>query len=255
MTFEEFSKLHQVDETVVKIPDFVPYNAELYETDESFTAPPSVDWRDRGVVSNVKDQKHCGSCYAMATISSIESQLILKTGKVVELSVQEIVDCARNYETFGCDGGLKFRVFDYVKDNSGITSALDYPYVGANGECKSSRNVKVPIKLKSFVELKPKDEEMLKQAVAQVGPIVVAMDINHESLMRYSGGIYYEPNCSDDTNHALLLVGYGNVNGTDFWIVKNSFGVKWGEGGFLRIARNLKNHCGIASESYYPEIS
>jgi len=83
---------------------------------------------------------------------------------------------------------------------------------------------------------------------------VISLDTNHESFMRYSSGIYYEPDCTDDTNHAALLVGFGSEQGQDYWTVKNSYGLSWGESGFIRIARNLDNVCGVTSDLLYPIV-
>lgn len=252
MTFKEFLKRNEVNEEIVQVPDDVPFDPVMFENDESIKIPFSFDWRDHGVVSRVKDQKSCGSCYAMATVDSIESHLMIKTGKLIELSVQEIVDCAGDFETWGCEGGIKFRVYDYIKIKGGLSTSIDYPFEGAQLGCKRSQFAAVPIHLKSYVEIPSNDEELLKLAVIKSGPIAVSIDINHESFMRYASGIYEEPNCTSNTNHAALLVGYGSEDGKDFWILKNSYGVIWGEAGYIRVARNPENLCGIASESFYP---
>lgn len=249
MTFEEFSR-----ETAVPSLSFVnvTFHPRAFEADRSEEIPASFDWRDFGAVSKVENQGNCGSCYAMAAVGSIESQLFIKTGISSSLSVQEVIDCARDYDALGCDGGIPFRVFDYVRDNVGISSDSNYRYRNANGECDRENYDKLPIVLKGYGEVASDDEDLLKHAVFKVGPILVAIDINHESFMRYRSGIYFEPDCSHEANHALLLVGYGNEKNVDYWIVKNSFGDKWGERGFMKIARNSESHCGIASEPIYP---
>lgn len=253
LTLEEFLKMNKLDEEIVDIPEEVPFNAVMFEVAENVEAPLSFDWRDHGVVSGVKNQQTCGCCYAIASVDSIESQIMMKTGKLLNLSVQEIIDCAGDYETFGCYGGIKHRVYDYIIDKKGLSLSADYPFEGVQSECKHSKFNQTPVHLKTYFYLPSNDEELLKHAVYKSGPISVSIDIDHESFMRYSSGVFNEPNCTTAPNHALLLVGYGRENGKDFWILKNSFGEKWGELGYMRIARN-ENLCGIASDSLYPLI-
>jgi C1A family cysteine protease len=98
----------------------------------------------------------------------------------------------------------------------------------------------------------PKGDEIeMKKSLVKHGPLIISIDHLNESFMRYKSGIYYEPNCTEQNSHAVLLVGYGSENGNDYWIVKNSFGKLWGENGFFRIARNKKNHCSIATDVYF----
>lgn len=257
MTFEEYSALFTANETVkamakkrVKGLKFEP-KVVFGVGDDDEEPPESLDWRKRGAVSKVKNQGRCGSCYAMATVGSIESHFFIKTGKLVDLSEQEIVDCSGDFTTFGCTGGISFRVLDYVKAKGGIRATKDYPYRGDVGECQVKGDIiEVPIESYGFVA--GEDENVLVKAVAKFGPLSVALDINHESFMRYSGGIYLEDECTDQVNHGALLVGYGSENGQDFWIIKNSFGSEWGEDGFLRMARNRGNGCGILTSPIFP---
>lgn len=252
MTFKEFSEANKVK---VVTPDNVPFHPETFKTDYNVDIPTSFDWREFGAVDKLKDQEKCGSCYAMATLDSLESQIFIKTGKSVTLSVQEVIDCAGEYETWGCEGGINFRVLDYVKDNGGISSADSYSYKGIHGKCARSEYPKIPLALKGFGEVETNDEELLKHAVVKVGPIIVSIDIDHESFMRYSTGVYNDPDCSRKSNHAVLLVGYGNENNQDYWLIKNSFGETWGEFGYMRLARNSDSHCGIAGEPIYPLVN
>lgn len=253
MAFDEFLFLNEVVNETEAIPTDFSFNPTTFKASEDFEAPEAFDWGDFGALAGVRDQMGCGSCYAIATVSAIESQIFIKTKKLCKLSVQEIVDCAGDHQTTGCDGGLEFRVFEYIRKN-GVSLSSDYSYEGAQGVCKSENLPKVSINLASYVELDPCDEELLKIAIAQVGPIVVSLDINHESFMRYSSGIYFEPDCTRRANHVALLVGYGSESGQDFWLIQNSFGVKWGVDGFMKLARNRDNHCGVASEAMYPII-
>lgn len=254
MTIEEFTFLNEVVNESKVIPDDFSFNPTTFTASDDFEAPESFDWRDCGALPRVRDQMGCGSCYAIATVAAVESQIFIKTNKLSELSVQEIVDCAGDNQTTGCDGGFELSVFEYVHEHGELSLSSDYNYEGAQGVCKSEELPKVSINLTSYVELEPCDEELLKIAIAQVGPIVVSLDINHESFMRYSSGTYFEPDCTRHTNHVVLLVGYGSENAEDFWVIQNSFGVKWGEEGFMKLARNRDSHCGVAIEAMYPII-
>lgn len=261
-TFKEFSEMFTPNDTMKEqaaqqrptlTESFEPevmYGLENDDDDEEL--PESFDWRALGAVTSVKNQGKCGSCYAMATVGSIESSFFIRTGKLVELSEQEIVDCAGDYQTFGCDGGHIFTVFEFVKAKGGLSTMADYPYTGEVGECQNTNRDEIPIKGYGIV-LYHNDEKVLMKALTKLGPIVVMFDINHESFMRYSSGIYFEEDCTIDVvNHAALLVGFGVKSGREFWIVKNSFGVKWGDDGYVRMARNRGNGCGILKAPIFP---
>ena len=105
------------------------------------------------------------------------------------------------------------------------------------------------------MEIDENDEEALKQAVATVGPVAVGIDGSLMSFIFYKAGFYYDPQCGKDANHAVLVVGYGTTEaGEEYWICKNSWGTDWGEEGYVRFARNKKNHCGIANQASFPVV-
>lgn len=105
-----------------------------------------------------------------------------------------------------------------------------------------------------YTELPFGSEDDLKEAVANKGPVSVAIDASHPSFFLYKSGVYYDPSCTQNVNHGVLVVGYGNLNGKDYWLVKNSWGINFGDKGYIRMARNSGNHCGIANYCSYPEI-
>lgn len=254
LTFDEFTKMNEI--ASVSLSLYRPLDHEIDENDNT-DVPPSFDWRTRGAISKVKDQKLCGACYAIAAISALESQIFIKSGNLTELSVQEILECAgENYHSWGCDGGLFFRVFEYINDEGGISSEADYPFnLTLNMSCKSSNVTKVPIKIDGYVVFSYGDR-VLKKALINVGPVIASIAINHESFMSYSSGVFMQPNCnSSQSNHALLLVGYGEENGTEYWLAKNSYGETWGESGYIKIATNRDEHCGIDTELFYPLVN
>jgi len=216
--------------------------------------PKSVDWRTKGYVSEVKNQGQCGSCWAFSTTGALEGQHFRKSGKMLDLSEQNLVDCSTSYGNNGCQGGLMDNAFKYIKENGGIDTEESYPYEGANGQCRFKK-ADVGADDTGFVDIPEGDEAALKNASATVGPISIAIDASHFSFQFYHKGVYDEPQCSSkQLDHGVLLVGYGAEDGKDFWLVKNSWGEKWGLKGYIQMSRNKQNQCGVASKASYPLV-
>lgn len=193
--------------------------------------------------------------WAFAAIACVESQLFLKTGQLNDLSEQQLVDCVT--DNLGCKGGDATITYSYLMHNS-IRLEADYPYQSKQGECKKSFNETDNPMVLGFAILSRNDEDALKRAVAEIGPIEVSISFIHEKFMRYSEGVYFDLECNDGiTNHAVAVVGFGydQRSKLDYWIVKNSWAENWGENGFIRIARNKDNHCGIASHGIFPFLT
>uniref|UniRef100_A0A914VI13 Cathepsin L-like n=1 Tax=Plectus sambesii TaxID=2011161 RepID=A0A914VI13_9BILA len=216
--------------------------------------PSSVDWRQKGFVTPVKNQGKCGSCWAFSATGALEGQTKRKTGRLVSLSEQNLVDCSGSYGNKGCKGGWMERAFQYVINNGGINTENAYPYEGIQSQCRFTRQF-VGAVANGFVRIQRGNEGLLQYAVATAGPVAVAIDASPKSLHLYKGGIYYEPACSSvKLTHAVLVVGYGSENGKDYWLVKNSWGTTWGDRGYIRMARNQGNNCGIATMASYPQV-
>ncbi|XP_020790023.2 cathepsin S, ortholog 1 [Boleophthalmus pectinirostris] len=216
--------------------------------------PQTVDWREHGLVSSVQNQGLCGSCWAFSALGALEGQMSKQTGVLVQLSPQNLVDCSVMDGNHGCKGGYISKSYSYIIRNQGIDSEQFYPYEHQNGLCRYSVKGKAG-HCSNFHILPRGDEKMLASVVANVGPVAVAVNAMLPSFHLYRGGVYSDPKCNPNAiNHAVLVVGYGTEKGEDYWLVKNSWGATWGEGGFIRMARNKKNACGIATFAVYPTI-
>ncbi|KAM9169257.1 cathepsin K [Mergus octosetaceus] len=239
--------------TGLKVPRSRPHHNEtLYIPDWTDRAPAAVDWRRKGYVTPVKNQGQCGSCWAFSSVGALEGQLKRKTGKLLSLSPQNLVDCVANNN--GCGGGYMTNAFEYVRQNRGIDSEDAYPYIGQDESCMYSPTGKAA-KCRGYREIPEGNEKALKRAVARIGPVSVGIDASLPSFQFYSRGVYYDESCNaENINHAVLAVGYGTQKGTKHWIIKNSWGEEWGNKGYVLLARNMNNACGIANLASFPKM-
>lgn len=196
-----------------------------------------VDWREENVVTPVKNQGGCGSCWAFSATAVFESQLAIKTGSLYVLGPQELVDCAPNPNecggSGGCEGSTQWLGFNYTK-TAGFALESDYPYKAHDQSCAIKR--KKPVATNTGYErLAKNDYNALMQAVNKVGPIAVSVDASWHG---YEEGVY-DGQMSSTIDHAVVLDGYGTdaASGYDYWLVRNSWGSSWGEKGYIRIRR------------------
>ncbi|MCE2196779.1 hypothetical protein GQ599_09565 [Streptococcus thermophilus] len=226
----------------------------LVHNDDGLPRAATVDWRNQGAVTGVKDQGQCGSCWSFSATGSLEAQHFFKTGNLISLSEQQLVDCSTSYGNYGCDGGSMQAAFDYIRDNGGVDTEASYPYEAVDGRCRFNAN-NIAATVTGHVNIRALSESALQTAVADVGPISVAIDASHLSFQLYNSGVYYESSCSQLVlDHGVLAIGYGTEGGEDYWLVKNSWGTGWGISGYIKMARNRSNNCGIATDACYPTV-
>jgi len=213
--------------------------------------PASVDWRDQGVVSAVKDQGDCGSCWTFGTAETIESHWALATGHLEALSEQQILDCTPNPKqcggTGGCGGGTPQLAMAQIIAMGGLSSEWTYPYRSYFTQafsCQFNKSETVPMAvLSDYMTLPQNNHDSLMHAVATLGPMAISVDAS--SWQFYETGVYDGCNQTHpDIDHSVQLVGYGTEAGKDYWLVRNSWNPTWGEKGYIKLYRNAKPTCG-----------
>merc|ERR1711928_61161 len=202
---------------------------------EEFEAPSSVDWRNQGLVTGVKDQGQCGGCWSFSAPGALEGQYFRKTGQLISLSEQNLIDCSSSY------------------GNHGVDTESSYPYEGRDASCRYSSAYRGAT-CTGYVSIRRNDENDLLNAVGSVGPVSVSLYASTQGFQFYSSGVYVDSSCPKTINHAVLAVGYGtDAYYGPYWIIKNSWGTGWGDAGYIKMARG-ESQCGIASQACYPTV-
>jgi len=218
----------------------------------------SVDWRAKGAVTPIKNQMHCGSCWAFSATGALEGAWFLKKGALVSLSEEMIVECDKTAKA--CAGGDMTQAMQFAE--GGVCTEASYPYTCGGkivGACRANYatncTVGIPKGGVTGVMAVAKTEAALMSAVAQQ-PISIGVQANQPVFKHYRGGIMTAA-CGTALDHGILAVGYGTENGVDYWIVKNSWGTRWGEAGFGRLKRGVPGggECGILMDAAYPVIA
>lgn len=248
LTVEEF----RAARTGLRRPRTAPAGRFRYENFSLADAAQSVDWRAMGAVTGVKDQGLCGCCWAFSAVAAVEGLNKIRTGRLVSLSEQELVDCDVSGVDQGCDGGLMDNAFQFVARRGGLASESGYPYQGRDGPCRSSAAARAA-SIRGHEDVPRNNEAALAAAVAHQ-PVSVAINGEDPAFRFYDSGVLGGA-CGTDLNHAITAVGYGTApDGTRYWLMKNSWGASWGEGGYVRIRRGVRGEgvCGLAKLPSYP---
>ena len=195
---------------------------------------------------------YVGCCWAFSAVAATEGIVKLKTGKLISLSEQELVDCDVHGTDQGCEGGLMDDAFKFIISNGGLTAESNYPYTAEDGKCKSRSSSADTIK--SYEDVPANDEGALMAAIAKQ-PVSVAVDGGDMTFQFYKGGVM-TGSCGTDLDHGIAAIGYGAPSdGTKYWLLKNSWGTTWGGNGFVRMEKDIsdkKGICGLAMEPSYP---
>jgi len=251
-----------------------------FDVDPIETLPDHVDWREKGVVTAVKDQGGCGSCWSFAATATLESHIALETGTLFNLAPQEFVSCMPNPDkcggTGGCQGATVDLAFDYAIEHGGIVQEYQMGYTsyyGDNGNCTIHpdettsflRGTAGPdpdginggvANIEGYAKIPANDYLSLMNAIAKTGPVAVSVAASpwksYESGIFQMDGGFIEDNL--DVNHAVVLVGYGtdDKTGLDYFLIRNSWKPTWAEDGYIRLLRvdpdsldDPENNCGM----------
>jgi C1A family cysteine protease len=237
LTAAEFEAIYL---TGLQVPaDYQP----LANAQQFVMAAGELDWRTKNAVGPVKNQGQCGSCWAFSTTGTIEGVHAIRTGKILSLSEQQLVDCSGSTGNQGCNGGWPKWALTYLTTN-GACDQAGYPYTGRDGTCKTTcAKVLKPTGQKDLA-----NEAGLTAAI-EIAPVSIALAAS-SAFQSYKSGVFTGA-CPGQVNHAVLLVGYGTQGTTDYWTVKNSWGAAWGSAGYILLPRG-QNKCNMGYASTYP---
>lgn len=219
------------------------------------------DWRKRNVVGSIKDQLECGSCYAFATAAVVESLYARKKNlnEVIDFSPKQIRDCSSGNS--GCKGGRFATSINFLKKNHGkIATWTSYPYTEQQEDCRKTGIEEIDLGSIDYRSLSKENETILAKALVLKGPLFIGLDTDSKLFMFYKSGVLQVEKCPTDVgelDHAMTLVGYGYDQQLKlpYWIIKNSYGRKWGEDGYLRLVKDAGNMCGVASWAAFAELT
>ncbi|XP_010250858.1 PREDICTED: cysteine proteinase COT44 [Nelumbo nucifera] len=248
---EEFRAIYTSSTTrVLRQQGGVMGRSFMYQNDTQ-PLPASVDWRSRGAVTGVKDQGPCGSCWAFSTVVAVEGINQIKSGQLISLSEQELVDCDKKVNQ-GCNGGLMDYAFQFIAENGGISSEDDYPYTATDNKCDLTKKHLHSVVIDGYEDVPANSTDALMRAVSHQ-PVSVAIEAGGIEFQFYWKGVFGGA-CGTNLDHGVAIVGHGeSKEGIKYWIIKNSWGSDWGEDGYIRMKMNeAEGLCGINMMASYP---
>jgi len=251
LALNQFADLTQVEFKNIylgyKKPAFMKSNMVARFSTENLKS--SVNWVTAGAVGAVKDQGQCGSCWAFSAVAATESANYLQRhlSSVPSYSEQQLVDCAGSYGNMGCNGGLMDQAFEYIKSHP-LANESDYPYTARDGTCSYSSGTG---SVSAYTDVTPNSPDQLRAALNQQ-PVSVAIEADTYVFQLYSTGVITSSGCGQQLDHGVTAVGYGSENGTEYFLVRNSWGASWGEQGYVKIGASSSNVCGILSQPSFP---
>jgi C1A family cysteine protease len=226
--------------------------------------PESVDWVNGGAVTPVKNQGQCGSCWSFSTTGALEGAYYTTYGSLPSFSEQQLVDCdtrKNGGKDMGCNGGLMDNAFAWIEKNGGLCSEGDYPYTSGDtktaGTCESTCDIVSNSVVTSFNDVHSSNDVDMMTALSKQ-PVSIAIEADQKDFQLYSSGVF-TGSCGTNLDHGVLAVGYGSLDGQDFYKVKNSWGTTWGDGGYILLGRGDEfnkgqGQCGMLLQASYPEV-
>lgn len=206
--------------------------------------PASINWTALGAVSPPTVKGNYLNSWAFAVAGVLESRHFIKYNQMTILSKQNLIDCCWNRRK------LSYVALSCIERMGGIATEESYPFHGPIEECRFNKT-NIGTKIIRNVKAGWGSEVVLAWFVAH-GP--VAADISYSAIEKYEGGILKDVKCDNTNLYSVLVVGYGTSKDGDYWILKTAMGSSWGEGGYMRLALNKQNLCGITNWAYYPEV-
>ena len=231
-------------------------NDPQYYLDKYRNLSSEVIWNE-SILSDVKNQGRCGSCWAFSATGALEAKMRIKQYQVDRLSEQELVDCSN--QNYGCNGGLMHLAFDYCMENDGLTSNHEYNYTAKKGPCLYNCNLN-NTESKNFTKVLgslvkdyrftiPRSVIDIKASLKE-GPVCIALDASPLEFRFYKEGIINIDNRNTSRiNHAVLLTGYSEYQNGSYWIIQNSWGQLWGDNGYAKI--KIENGDGVLLSQLY----
>ena len=246
--------------TVSCVKTCLTANNQLHMT----SIPDSVNWVTSGGVTGVKDQGQCGSCWSFSTTGALEGAYFTTYGSLPSFSEQQLVDCdtrKNGGKDMGCNGGLMDNAFAWIEKNGGLCTEADYPYTSGTtktaGSCETACTVVDNSKITAFTDVKSSSDADMMAALAQQ-PVSIAIQADQKEFQLYKSGVF-TGTCGTQLDHGVLAVGYGTLDGEDYYLVKNSWGTVWGDNGYIRMGRGDsynkgKGQCGMLLQASYPTV-